>query len=54
MFLLIQQRYKNFKTNRSQTQIEHMIRLWNGGCGYNLTSTQTYYEKVIKLYNKSL
>jgi hypothetical protein len=54
MFHLIQKRYENFKTSRSKTKIEHMIRLWNGGCGYNITTTQPYYEKVIKLYNESI
>lgn len=52
MFLLIQERYCNFKPERSNTYIEHMIRLWNGGCGYKLISTQSYYEKVISIYNK--
>ena len=52
MFYLIQERYRNFRTERSETYIEHMIRLWNGGCGYYLKSTQSYYEKVISIYTK--
>lgn len=52
MFYLIQERYKNYKTERSKTYIEHMIRLWNGGCGYNLINTQKYYDKVMSIYTK--
>ena len=52
MFYLIQERYRNYKQNRSKNYIEHMIRLWNGGCAYNIKSTQEYYEKVISLYTK--
>lgn len=52
MFLLIQEKYKNFNRKKSKTSVEHAIRLWNGGCGYNIKSTQKYYEKVLKLYKK--
>ena len=52
MFHLIQERYRNYKTHRSKTHIEHMIRLWNGGCGYNIKSTQDYYNKVMVVYTK--
>lgn len=52
MFHLIQERYRNYKTHRSKTHIEHMIRLWNGGCGYNIKSTQDYYNKVMVVYKK--
>lgn len=52
MFHLIQERYRNYKTHRSKTHLEHMIRLWNGGCGYNIKSTQDYYNKVMVVYKK--
>lgn len=52
MFLLIQERYKNFNRHKSKSSVEHAIRLWNGGCGYNIKSTQKYYNKVLKLYKK--
>ena len=52
MFHLIQERYRNYKTYRSKSTMEHMIRLWNGGCGYNLKSTQDYYNKVMVVYAK--
>ena len=54
MFHLIQERYRNYKTHRSKTHIEHMIRLWNGGCGYNIKSTQDYYNKVMVVYTKKV
>lgn len=54
MFHLIQERYKNYKSYRSKTQIEHMIRLWNGGCGYTISGTQNYYNKVISIYIKDI
>lgn len=31
--------------------IEHGIRLWNGGPGYTKAGTQDYYEKVMTRYN---
>lgn len=51
MFYIIQERYKNYKPYRSKSKIEHMIRLWNGGCGYTISGTQSYYEKVMYVYN---
>ena len=54
MFHLIQERYRNYKTHRSKTHIEHMIRLWNGGCGYNIKSTQDYYNNVMVVYTKKV
>lgn len=51
MFLLVQERYKNFKRFRSNSEIEHMIRLWNGGCNYSRKRTDIYYKKVMKVYN---
>jgi hypothetical protein len=54
MFHLIQERYRNYKTHRSKTHLEHMIRLWNGGCGYNIKSTQDYYNKVMVVYAKKV
>lgn len=54
MFHLIQERYRNYKTHRSKTHLEHMIRLWNGGCGYNIKSTQDYYNKVMVVYTKKV
>ena len=50
MFKIIQTKYKNFKRHRSDSDLEHMIRLWNGGCNYNIDSTQSYYEKVMNIY----
>lgn len=52
MFYLVQERYKNYKRYRSKSQIEHAIRLWNGGCNYSLKKTQNYFKKVINEYNK--
>lgn len=52
MFRIIQKKYKNYKKNRSNNELEHMIRLWNGGCGYSKSRTQKYYEKVLKIYNQ--
>ncbi len=52
MFYLIQERYANFKPERSSSKIEHIIRLWNGGCGYRIKSTQKYYETVMSIYKK--
>lgn len=51
MFYLIQERYKNFKRFRSDSNIEHMIRLWNGGCNYSKNKTDLYFKKVIDVYN---
>lgn len=42
MFDLIQGRYNPEKN------IEKAIRLWNGGPGYTIRGTQTYFEKVMK------
>lgn len=50
MFLLIKERYQNYKKNRSKSDIEHIIRVWNGGCGYTLSKTEEYYQKVINVY----
>ena len=41
MFVLYQERYN--PTNN----VEKAIRLWNGGCGYNLSKTEKYYRKVL-------
>lgn len=46
MFVLIQMRYN--KTN----DVEKAARIWNGGCGYNVKSTNGYYQKFLKFYNK--
>ena len=51
MFYLIQERYKNYKRSRCDSDIEHMIRVWNGGCNYKKNKTQDYYLKVMKIYN---
>lgn len=48
IFILIQSYYN--KTNN----IERAIRLWNGGTGYTVTSTNGYYKKVMKEYNRIL
>ena len=29
--------------------VERAIRLWNGGCGYSISGTQKYYNKVKKV-----
>ena len=44
MFILYQKRYN--PTNN----VEKAIRLWNGGCGYSVTKTEGYYQKVMKYY----
>lgn len=49
MFFLIQERYKNYKRNRSKTDVEHMIRLWNGGCNYTVAKTEKYYRNVMNV-----
>jgi len=41
MFTLYQRRYN--PTNN----VEKAIRLWNGGCGYSVTKTEKYYQKVL-------
>ena len=47
IFLLIQKRH-NPKNN-----VERAIRAWNGGLKYCKKGTQRYYEKVIRLMNKT-
>lgn len=44
MFILIQKRY-----NKSN-DIEKAIRIWNGGCNYSVSKTESYYQRVIKKY----
>lgn len=44
MFILYQKRYN--PTNN----VEKAIRLWNGGCGYSVTKTEGYYQKIMKYY----
>lgn len=46
MFILIQERYNKEKN------IENAVRIWNGGCNYNKKSTDKYYLKFLKKYNK--
>ena len=46
MFILIQERYNKEKN------IEKAVRIWNGGCNYNKKSTDKYYLKFLKFYNK--
>lgn len=53
MFLLIQERYKSTNRKKSKTNLEHMIRLWNGGCYYSIKKTQKYFEKVLKQYKNN-
>ena len=45
MFVMIQSHY-----NKSNN-VEKAIRIWNGGPGYKVTSTNGYYRKVMKYYN---
>lgn len=40
-----------WKHNKSKN-IERAIRLWNGGPGYKVVSTQRYYAKVLREYTK--
>lgn len=47
IFLLIQKRH-NPKNN-----VERAIRAWNGGLKFCKKGTQRYYEKVIRLMNKT-
>lgn len=44
---IIYQGYYNPKKN-----IEHGIRLWNGGPNYSIKDTQEYYQKVRKVYKR--
>lgn len=44
---IIYQGYYNPKKN-----IEHGIRLWNGGPNYTKKGTQEYYQKVKKVYKR--
>lgn len=46
MFVMIQSHY-----NKSNN-VEKAIRIWNGGPGYKVTSTNGYYRKVMKYYKK--
>jgi hypothetical protein len=41
MFVIIQSYYNQ------QNNVEKAIRLWNGGVGYKVASTQRYYNKVM-------
>lgn len=41
-----------WKHNKSKN-IERAIRMWNGGPGYKISSTQRYYAKVLKEYTKT-
>lgn len=45
IFLFIQSYYN------PENNIEKAIRLWKGGSGYSITSTEKYYKKVIKKLN---
>ena len=47
MFILTQ-KHLNHKND-----IEHAIRLWNGGPQYKKASTEDYYRKVMRVYNKA-
>ena len=46
MFILIQKRYNKEK------DVEKAVRIWNGGCNYKKESTDNYYLKFLKYYNK--
>jgi hypothetical protein len=48
MFILIQEKHN------PHNNIEHAIRLWNGGPRYTKKGTQHYYNKVIKIYGKTV
>lgn len=54
MFWIIQNFYKPKKEISDSELQEHMIRLWNGGCGYskNLRATNGYLKKVLKKLEK--
>ena len=47
MFILTQ------KHLNPKNDIEHAIRLWNGGPQYKKASTEDYYRKVMRVYNKA-
>ena len=47
MFILIQ------KHLNPKNDIEHAIRLWKGGPHYKKASTEGYYRKVMRFYNKA-
>ena len=47
MFILTQ------KHLNPKNDIEHAIRLWNGGRNYKKRKTDGYYKKVMKIYNKA-
>ena len=47
MFILTQ------KHLNPKNDIEHAIRLWNGGSHYKKKSTEGYYRKVMKFYNEA-
>lgn len=44
MFVLYQETYN------PQHDLERAIRLWNGGPGFTIRSTEAYYQKVMKHY----
>lgn len=46
MFVLIQKKYN------PTCNVEKAIRIWNGGCGYTIKGTQTYYTKVMGKYSQ--
>lgn len=46
MFYLFQNKYN------PTGDIEKGIRMWNGGTGYTIKSTNGYYKKVMKKYNE--
>lgn len=48
MFVLIQEYYN------PQHNLEHAIRLWNGGPNYSIKGTQKYFNKVMRYYNKQI
>jgi len=48
MFMLLNEKYN------PKGDIERAIRMWNGGPNYSIGSTQEYYERVIKEYNKKM
>ena len=47
MFILTQ------KHLNPKNDIEHAIRLWKGGPHYKKASTEGYYKKVMRVYNKA-
>ena len=54
MFWIIQDFYKPKKELSDSALQEHMIRLWNGGCGYakHPKATQGYLNKVLNKLKK--